>query len=146
MARVKIDLPESFIFTTSLKVRVSDLNYGGHVGNEAILLIAQEARMQFFQSLGFESETKIEGGIGTIVADAAVVYKAESFYGDELSIKIAYDEFNKYGFDLYYKISNKENEKEIARLKTGVVFFDYENRKLTALPNKVKAAIEKMTH
>lgn len=146
MARVKIDLPKSFIFSTSLKVRVSDLNYGGHVGNEAILLMAQEARMQFFQSLGFESETKIDGSIGTIVADAAVVYKAESFYGDQLVVEIAIDEFNKYGFDLYYKISKQEDKQEIARLKTGVVFFDYENRKLAALPNKVKAAIEKMTN
>lgn len=143
MARVKIDIPESFVFKTALKVRVSDLNYGGHVGNEAILLLAQEARMRFFQHLGFESETKIEGSIGTIVADVAVVYKAESFYGDELTIKIAVDEFNKYGFDIYYQISNEEQDKEIARLKTGVVFFDYEVRKLAGMPDKIKRKLEK---
>jgi len=34
MQRIKIDLPEFFSFTTPIKIRITDLNYGGHVGND----------------------------------------------------------------------------------------------------------------
>ena len=33
MGRVKLELPETFSFSTELTVRVTDLNYGGHLGN-----------------------------------------------------------------------------------------------------------------
>ena len=37
MARIKIDLPDSFSFSTSFAVRITDLNYGAHVGNDKVL-------------------------------------------------------------------------------------------------------------
>lgn len=138
MARIQLDLPEKFQFSTSIKVRVTDLNYGGHVGNDNILSIAHEARMQFFQHLGFKSEIDIAENIGTIVTDAAVVYKSESFFGDELAIKIAVDDFNKYGFDMYYEITNAQTGREVARAKTGIICMNYNARKIAHIPEAFK--------
>ncbi|HRG78402.1 MAG TPA: thioesterase, partial [Cyclobacteriaceae bacterium] len=76
MARIEIQLPEKFIFHTEIGVRVSDLNYGNHVGNDSVLTLMQEARTLFYRSMGFESEVRLEGMIGQIVSDAAIVYKA----------------------------------------------------------------------
>ncbi|MBX2964354.1 MAG: thioesterase family protein [Cyclobacteriaceae bacterium] len=122
------------MFSTELPVRISDLNYGNHVGNDSILTLMQEARALFYQSLGFESEVKIEGSIGQVVADAAIVYKGESFFGDTLIIEIAVHEFHNYGFDMLYRISNKATGKEVARGKTGIVCFDYSKRKMATMP------------
>src|SRR5436189_5216422 len=102
MPRIHFDLTEKFIFETELSVRVSDLNYGGHVGNDRILLLMQEARVIFYRSLGFKNEISFEGSIGQIIADAVVIYKAESFLGDVLTIKIAANDFTRYGFDMVY--------------------------------------------
>lgn len=66
MSRIEIQLPEKFHFTTEIVVRVSDLNYGNHVGNDRILTLMQEARTLFYRSMGFESEVKLEGFIGQI--------------------------------------------------------------------------------
>ena len=63
MARVAIQLPDLFIYETDMVVRVSDLNYGNHVGNDSILTLMQEARTLFYRSRGFESEVKLEGSI-----------------------------------------------------------------------------------
>ena len=79
MARIEIQLPEKFIFKTEITVRVSDLNYGNHVGNDRVLTLMQEARTLFYRSLGFENEVKLEGSIGQIVSDVSIVYTAESF-------------------------------------------------------------------
>ncbi len=134
MARIHIDLPEKFIFSIDLPVRVSDLNYGNHVGNDSILTLMQEARALFYRSLGFKNEIELDGSIGQVVADAAVVYKSESFFGDVLQIEIALGEFHKYGFDLFYKITNNTTGKETARGKTGIICFDYEKRKMALIP------------
>ena len=80
MARIKIDLPDNFSFTTSIQVRITDINYGGHVGNDAILSLVHEARMQFLKQLGY---TELEfAGVGLIMADAAIEFRNELFYGD----------------------------------------------------------------
>lgn len=117
-----------------LPVRVSDLNYGNHVGNDSILTLMQEARALFYRSLGFKNEIELDGPVGQVVADAAIVYKSESFFGDVLQIEIALGEFHKYGFDLFYKITNKLSGKEVARGKTGIICFDYDKRKMTLIP------------
>ncbi len=137
MARVEIQLPKKFIFTTEIAVRVSDLNYGNHVGNDSVLTLMQEARTLLYRSMGFESEVKLEGSVGQIVTDAAIVYKAESFLGDLLQFEIAVENFNKYGFDLFYRITNKATGKEVAHGKTGIVCFDYSRRKITSIPEKL---------
>src|SRR5688572_4214343 len=107
MSRVHLDLPENFKFSCALTVRASDLNYGNHVGNDSILTIMQEARILFYQSLGYKNELNFEGSIGHIVADAVVVYKSEAFLGDTLAIQIGMNDFSKYGFDMFYRITNK---------------------------------------
>jgi acyl-CoA thioester hydrolase len=135
MARVKIEAPECFHFETTLTVRITDLNYGGHIGNDSFLSILHEARIQFLKHFGY-SEKNIEG-ISLIMADSAVIYKAEGFYGDNLTIKIAVTEFSNFGFDLVYEIT-KAPEKLVVMAKTGMVFFDYENRKIAAVPKNFK--------
>jgi acyl-CoA thioester hydrolase len=137
MSRIEIQLPEKFQFTTEIAVQVSDLNYGNHVGNDRILTLMQEARTLFYRSMGFESEVNLEGPVGQIVTDAMIVYKAESFLGDTLLIGIATENFNKYGFDFYYRISNKLSGKEVAVGKTGIVGFDYAKRKIASIPQSV---------
>jgi 4-hydroxybenzoyl-CoA thioesterase len=132
MARIKIELPERFVFETEIAVRISDINYGGHLGNDAILSIAHEARIRFLADLGY-SEKNIEN-ISIILSDAAIVFRSESYYGDVLLISIAVGEFSSRGFELIYRMSRKEDRKEIARVKTGQVFFDYKTKKISQVP------------
>lgn len=136
MARIKLDLPKKFIFSTNYTVRISDVNYGGHVGNDAILTIMQEGRLALLKAMGIKDELSINEGVGIIVADAVVIYKSEGFHGDELEIKIAVDDFNKFGFDMYYQLINTLSGKEVARGKTGIVCLNYQEKKITPIPAK----------
>ena len=123
MARVKIQLPEVFSFFTQIPVRISDINYGGHVGNDAILSLIHEARLHFLKSFGF---TELEfAGVGLIMADAAIEFKGEAFYGDVLKAYVAVEEISRIGFELYYKLVKGEEETVVAVAKTGMICFDY---------------------
>lgn len=133
MARIKIDLPGTYDFSTTIPVRITDINYGGHLGNDSLLSVVHEARLQFLYAMGY-SELDIEGR-SIIMADAAAVYKAEIFYGDVLRIDIAVTDMQRMNCDIVYLISNNETQKEVARVKTGIVFFDYRERKPVAIPD-----------
>lgn len=137
MARVKLDLPEKFDFSTEIPVRISDINYGGHLGHDSVLSLTHEARVRLLSKYGF-TEMDIDGS-GLIISDVAIVYKSEAFYGEILKIEIAICDFSKYGCDFVYKITEKETGREIARAKTGIVFFDYKERKVASVPEKFKA-------
>ena len=143
MPRIKIEIPEKFLFKAEISVRISDINYGGHLGNDSLLSIIHEARVRFLKHFGY-SEKDVEG-IGIIMNDAAIQYKAESFYGDELLIEVGVIDFSKIGCDIVYRITNSDNKKEIALAKTGIVFFDYENKKVAPLPEKFKLKIESLS-
>ena len=140
MARIKIQIPEKFIYKTEIPIRITDINYGGHFGNDSLLSIVHEARIRFFKSLGFE-ELDVEG-VGIIMIDAQIQYKQEGFYGDILIIEIALTEFTSVGCDFVYRVTNKNTNKEIALAKTGIVFFDYEKRKTASVPAEFKKKIK----
>lgn len=136
MARVKISIPdEKPLFTTQIPLRITDMNYGNHLGNDRMLAIAQEVRMQWLQSIG-HSELNI-GDCGLIMADAMVTYKNEGLYGDILTINLFASEITNLSFDLLFQVRTKRTEKEllIAQIKTGMVAFDYRQKQVVALPN-----------
>lgn len=138
MSRVKINLPEEFIFKTNLSVSIADINYGNHMGNERALVFAHEARLQWLKSFGFSNEVNLANEIGIVVADAAIVYRAEAFHGDDLTIKLGVNEVTRHSFDLLYVIENENTGKEIARVKTGIVCMDYKTRKISSIPDKLR--------
>ncbi|WP_261842121.1 acyl-CoA thioesterase [Aliamphritea ceti] len=143
MARIKIDMPDNYSFSTDMPVRISDINYGGHLGNDAVLSMIHEARVRYLASFNY-TEMDVEG-LGIIMTDSAIVYKAESFHGEQIQIDIAVGDFNKYGCDIFYLLTNKQTAVEIAHAKTGIVFFDYETRKVTATPQSFQDNIRKDT-
>ena len=140
MPRVKVALPDTFPFRTEIPVRITDLNYGGHLGNDALLGLLHEARVHFLRSLGLESDYDPVSKLGLIMVDAAVEYKGEAFHGDVLHFDIAAADPNKYGFDVVYHVHNQAG-KEIARAKTGMLCFDYNVRKLRLLPEALAAQV-----
>ncbi len=140
MARVKIELPEKFIFKNEIVIRVTDLNYGAHLGNDSVLSICHEARLRFLIHLGY-SELDVEGS-GIIMADAAIQYKGEGFHGDEMIIEIGVSDFTKKGCDFVYRLTNKETGKIIALVKTGIVFYDYNLRNIVSIPEIFKSKID----
>ena len=142
MPRIRIELPEQFSFTTTIAVRITDLNYGGHVGNDSILSLIHEARVQFLRYHGY-SELDL-GGTALIMGDAAIEFKSELFYGSLVRASVTAAEFSRVGFTLYYKLEKENEGRErlpVAFAKTGMVCYDYVLRKVVALPATVLAKL-----
>ena len=134
--RPKLELPKTFTFSTEIPVQVTDINYGGHLGNDKVLSFIHEARVRFLKHFGF-TELDVDG-VGTIMVHATIIYKTEAFHGDILKIEVVPSNFHELGCDFFYRLTNKRNGKEVARATTGLIFFDYEMRRMVSMPKRFK--------
>ena len=140
--RVKIEFPAGApLGKVLLPVRIGDVNYGGHLGNDKLLLYAHEARMQVLQTLAL---TELDcGGHGLIMADAEIAFKAEAFWGEVLQVSLFAGGATGSSFSFYYLFEKeKEGGKEtVALVRTGMAAFDYTIRKVVPLSKKTVAAL-----
>ena len=136
MARIKIDFPEKILARVQVPVRITDMNYGNHLGNDALVSILHEARVKWLNNLNY-TELNVEGA-GLIMGELVVSYLNESFYGDVLTVQLAPGDITGAGFELYYFLETNRNGKKIsiAKARTGMVCFDYSSRKVMPVPEK----------
>jgi len=127
------------LFTQEVPIRISDINYGNHLGHDTMVSIFHEARVAFFRA--FDMEECDVDGLGILVVDLAVQYRAQAFYGQTLNVEVAAADAGSRGCDLVYRASDRESGEVVALGKTGIVFFDYGKGKVKSMPARFRAAI-----
>ncbi|HED11126.1 MAG TPA: thioesterase [Caldithrix abyssi] len=136
MARLKIERPSKADYSCLLEVRITDMNYGGHVGNDRFLSYLHEARVCWLSSLGY-SELDIEG-VGLVMNEAMLQYKNQLFYPDKIRCDVTVTEISRMGFELVYHLWSEKQQKTILLGQTGQVFYDYREKKLAKTPQAFK--------
>jgi acyl-CoA thioesterase FadM len=137
MARLTLQLPDSLPFATELDVRITDLNYGGHLGNDSMLSLIHEARHRFFVHHGMREGDV--AGARLVLADVAIVYRSEAFAGDRLRFEVGIGDVARVACDLCYRITRIGDQRLVAEAKTGLVFLDPASRRPIAVPAAVQA-------
>ena len=107
------------MFGIDYKVIVSDINYGGHMGNERALIIFQQCRMDWLNSLGFD----------------------EINIGENLKCFVKNIDFSKTAFDTFYEVLN-ENDEIVLKGSTKHMAFDYERKRPSRLPKEFLEKLE----
>jgi acyl-CoA thioester hydrolase len=128
MSRVRIQMPESYAFETFRTLRVSDLNYGNHLGLDHLLALIHDVR---FEYMGLE--VGIENTFITIV-DAQVSLLGEGLHGDRLKFSMRFGNFKRSLCALYCKVENQTKDELLAHVKTHLVFRCMQTRKPCAIP------------
>jgi len=134
MARIKLEIPKTFPFKTDIDIRIADINYGNHMGNDALLSIIHEARIRFLKNYGCMELDMF--GVSLIMSDVAIQYKSEAYHGDVLQIEVAAYDFSATSFDLFYYITRKADNKVIALAKTNMVCYNYQEKKMKDVPDE----------
>jgi acyl-CoA thioesterase FadM len=136
MKRTSLDLPECLPFQARLRARITDMNYGGHMGYDALVGILHEARIRYLESHGF---TELDvGGASLMMVDAIVICQREIFAGAELTIDVGVADASRTSFNCFYRVLI--GGVEHARAKTGMIFFDYELKKIQKMPQAFRDA------
>lgn len=138
MSRIKLTLPDKNIFNCTLPVRITDLNYGNHVGNHAFVALLHEVRVAWLAKHGF-TELNV-AGVGLIMADLVLEFKSEAFYGDIIQATLFAGEAGAVYFDLYYQLTTEREGSTIvlAFAKTGMVCYDYTAKQVALMAPPLK--------
>jgi len=132
---------EGFRLTIPYRVRIADINYGGHVANSAVLNFFQDARIAYLKQLGGYSELDIGGQCGIILPEAHIRYLAEMFLDDELVIGVRISQLSRTTFTMEYQIVR--DGEVTAEGQTALACFDYQKRRARRLDplfvEKIKA-------
>ena len=139
MARLSLNIPESLPFKTKLCIRISDLNYGGHLGGDSALSLMHEARVRYLNHYGFQELDA--AGAGLIMTDCAIQFRSEGFYGHDIKVELGAGDFSEKGFDIYYRFYNLSTQKIMILAKTGFVCFDFDKKIVLPVPEKLKRFI-----
>ena len=137
MSKIQINLPNNFQFCTEIKIRITDINYGGHLGNDSMLSVMQEARIRYLQKLGFRHEGNGPDGIGIIIRDVGIVYKKECHYGTTLKISIAAQEVSRKFCNLYYRIADSSDDQDVGIAQTKIIFYDYQSQVIRKISDQL---------
>lgn len=141
MPRIKLNHREHYHHTYKTSVEVTDLNYGNHMGNDALVGIVHRARVHFLQQLGAAEKNLGDGQTGILLTDLVVNYKGEGFLFDRLMVESGIGELLPKGFRMFHRITSDQN-RLIALAETGIVAFNYHKRKVAKIPESFVAKIE----
>jgi len=132
----------SFIFSTVLSIRVYDLNYGAHLGNDSFVSLVHEARAQFFHKYGWTEANIDNTNIGVIMKNLVVIYKSQGRFSDKIKIDISVKNLKSRQFEMLYLLTKVKSNEELGRCMTKFLFFDYRENKIAKMPKIFKELIK----
>jgi acyl-CoA thioester hydrolase len=130
MEKIKIELPHIVLFRTEFNIAPDDINEAGHMGNERILHHANWIRYECFTSINVMPEP----GHGLIVANHSIQYRCEGFLNDTISCEVGVGNQTECSFDLFTHFVKNPSGKTLAVVRSGLIYFDYQYRKIRHLP------------
>ena len=144
MARLKLEFPEDqYYYSTTLTMRVTDINGANHLGNDSMISMISEARARFLYEFGIRDED--DGEVtGIIVTDLATTYRTEAYARDQLLFEVGVMDFNKYGGDITFRITRVHDQALVAMAKSGFVFFNYRSRRVVEMSEAFRTKFAKV--
>jgi acyl-CoA thioester hydrolase len=130
MEKIKIEIPTKVLFITEFKISTEDINEADHMGNERILHHANLVRYDFFEAMKLSPENEH----GLIIASHSIQYRSEGFLGDTIICEISAGNLTECTFDLYMHFIKSSTQKTLAAVRSGMVYFNYQHRKIRHLP------------
>ncbi len=130
-------MKQGSVFLAELTVRVSDLNYGGHLANDRVLTYFHEARVRWLNSIGL-SEADIGERVSLTQTEVFVQYKGEAFLGERLRCAVRPESCGGVRFRLSYELTRPSDCRMIALGYVDLAGFDYRAHRLKRLPDSFR--------
>ncbi len=139
MAKLDIQKIEKLLFTTEIRIHVGYINQGHHLGHESLVLILQEVRERYFNSL--DTSEFAHDDYGIMIVNVAVEFLKEGHYGDTLTIKLGIGKIGSTSVEFIYEVYN-QHEQQVARALTTSVFCSKSKRKVMRIPHDIAMAFK----
>ncbi|WP_335869142.1 acyl-CoA thioesterase [Bacillus sp. 2205SS5-2] len=106
-----LEWKQEFKFSHPVKVRFSETDMFGHLNNTIPFIYFEEARIEYFKSLGFMQEwLKPSYEYIPVVADLQCDFLKQVFFSEDLNIYVKAFKIGTSSVDLHYMSVNRKNE------------------------------------
>jgi acyl-CoA thioester hydrolase len=133
---MRLEPPDPVVFATRLRVRVTDLNYGRHLGHMELVGLLHEARVEYLRTLGHR-EDDVDGRC-LMVVELGVSYRAEALAGQVLVIELGMALEGSRGLEIRYGVREGTSGVVVAVARTVVVFADPGSKRVTRVPEPLR--------
>ncbi|WP_420828016.1 acyl-CoA thioesterase [Metabacillus crassostreae] len=124
---------------TTVNVRFCETDALGHVNNTSYFIYLEEARVQFFEEIGYEMNTN---EWQFILASTKCDFIGQAFFNQKLIITTEVSKIGTKSFHLSHSIHNKDTVELVARGEAIIVYFNFELQKSMPLSSDLKSALE----
>ncbi len=122
---------------TYLQTRWRDLDAMGHINHAAYLTFMENARLEFYDSLGFNSRNSGQVN-GIILASMNVQYHQQVNHPSNLEVGQRIVRVGNKSFDMITSIFIKENEFPVLSALFTLVAFNYKLNETIAVPDIIR--------
>jgi len=133
MERVRLSFPEDdVVHRHPLTVRITDMNYGRHLGHDALISLLHEARVAALAALGLQEWDL--GGYPCVAADLAVQYQAETRWPEALTIETAIPAPGRKALGVYHRVLREADGATVATARLNLMLIDPAQGRPVAIP------------
>ena len=142
------DLPGEFPHRLRVHVRFGDTDAMGHANNSRFLTYCESARIAYWEAVTGEPFALATHGQqeSMILAEIRVTFRAQAYFGDELTVESRVARIGRTSFTLEHRITAGETSVGHARLVAtaeGVqVLYDYADGRPREIPSDVVTQLE----
>jgi acyl-CoA thioester hydrolase len=107
-----------------LRVRYAETDQMGRVHHSNYLVYVEEARTRMLAALGLPYDQVEREGLGLVVRDVELRYRAAALYEDELEIATRVSDLRAASVELAYEISRPSDGTHVASARTRLACVD----------------------
>lgn len=124
---------------TQVTVRFCETDALGHINNTSYFIYLEEARIQFFESLGYSMNTR---EWNFIVASTKCDFVNQGYFNQILTIKTYVTKIGTKSFEINHEIICSKTGQLIAKGNAIIVFFDFKEQKSQVIPDLLREGLK----
>nr|WP_263326224.1 thioesterase family protein [Neobacillus sp. Marseille-Q6967] len=121
-----------------VRVRFGETDALGHINNTSYFIYLEEARIRFFETLGYDMET---GKWKFILAATKCDFISQGYFNQVLAIKTYVTKIGTKSFEIDHDIIDTKTEEIVARGNAIMVYFDFDQQRSEPLPEQLRESL-----
>lgn len=121
-------------------VSADEVDAQAHVHNLRYLQWTLGAARDHNAATGWDAAAALQRGLGWVVRDHQITYRAAAFGGDEIIVRTWISDINRYACTRSYLICRPADRKLLCRASTRWVFVDLQKHQALEVPAEAAAA------
>lgn len=122
-----------------VQARFGETDALGHINNTSYFVYLEEARIRFFESLGYSMELN---AWKFILASTKCDFVSQGYFDQLLTVKTYVSRIGSKSFQLEHDIVCSQTQQLIAKGNAIIVYYDFTNQKSESLPELLKEGLK----